>query len=302
MKIFITGGSGLLALNWATAKRKEDTVTLGLHKRNVSLAGVNTYHCSLDSIDSCKEIIEEVNPELVIHTAGLTSVEECEANPKLAYYANVELAKNIANVCSTHKIPLVHISTDHLFAGVTPMADEFHPIAPVNMYGRTKAEAEEHVLDICPEALVVRTNFYGWGPSFRRSFSDVIIDSLRSEKSLYLFQDVFYTPILIDTLVNTVHELLKQKVSGVFNIVGDERISKYEFGIYIAELFNYDKSLIKEGKLNEQTHLIRRPKDMSLSNQKVTRVLGRRLGGVKEQLLRLQQQEMLGVVEDIKSL
>ena len=119
---------------------------------------------------------------------------------------------------------------------------------------------------------------------------------------MHLFHDVFYTPILIETLVNTVHDLLNKKVSGIFHVAGDERISKFEFGLEIAKLFNLDTRLIKKTKLQDQRKLTCRPKDMSLSNQKVTKVLGRKLGGVKEQLLRLQEQETLGLVKEIKNL
>ena len=301
-KILITGGSGLLALNWALIKREQDEVTLGIHKKNISLPGINTHLLALNSVENIEQAFDNIKPNIVIHTAGLTSIEECEVNPDLARYTNVELAKNVAKACSLNKISLAHISTDHLFSGAIPMVDEHQQVAPLNTYGHTKAVAEQHVLDIYPETLIVRTNFYGWGPLFKPSFSDIIIDSLRSNNGLHLFHDVFYTPILIETLVNTVHDLLNKKVSGIFHVAGDERISKFEFGLEIAKLFNLDTRLIKKTKLQDQRKLTCRPKDMSLSNQKVTKVLGRKLGGVKEQLLRLQEQETLGLVKEIKNL
>ena len=301
-QILITGGSGLLALNWALDKRQQHQVTLGIHTKNVSLSGINTCLLSLDSTDKIQQVFDDIKPNIVIHTAGLTNVEQCEANPDLAYYTNVELAKNVAKACLLDKVSLVHISTDHLFSDEMCMADEHQNLVPMNIYGRTKAEAEHRVLDIYPETLIVRTNFYGWGPSFKPSFSDIIIDSLRSDNILHLFQDVFYTPILIESLVKAVHDLLNKKVSGIFHVAGDERISKFEFGLEIAKLFNLDTRLIKKTKLQDQRKLTCRPKDMSLSNQKVTKVLGRTLGGVKEQLLRLQEQETLGLVKEIKNL
>ena len=297
--IFITGGSGLLALNWALSTRDKNTITLGMHHRNISFQGVNTCHCSLDSVDSVQSSLEEINPELVIHTAGLTSVEECETSPDLAHYANVEIAENVAKACSSLEIPLVHISTDHLFSGDAPMVDERQTIAPVNAYARTKAEAELHVLDACPEALVVRTNFYGWGPNYRSSFSDVIIDSLRKGQSVTLFQDVFYTPILISNLASTVMELVYRNAKGIFHVVGDERVSKYEFGLKVARQFSLDSNLIKPGYLSDNPGLVRRPFDMSLSNAKICSLLGRSLGGVGEHLYELDQQESTNIVKQL---
>jgi len=300
--VLITGGSGLLALNWALAIRDRYLVTLGLHEREVSLAGIKTRRIDLESVDYLVSALEAVQPQIVIHTAGFTSVEECEAKPDLAQHINVELAANVAQACAKLGLPLVHISTDHLFSGEASSVDETHPIAPRNVYGRTKAEAEFRVLEAHPQALVIRTNFYGWGPSYRRSFSDVVIEALRSGKELTLFKDVFYTPILIETATQAVHDLIKLKASGIFHVVGDERISKHEFGLKIAKEFSLDFSLINPGFLINQASLVQRPRDMSLSNKKTCNLLGRKLGGVDEHIARLHQQEQNGLAQEIQKL
>ena len=300
--VLITGGSGLLALNWALTIRDRYSVTLGLHKRDVSLAGVQTGQIDLESVDQLVSALKAVQPQMIIHTAGFTSVEGCEAKPDLAQHINVELAVNVARACSKLGLQLVHISTDHLFSGESSFVDETHPVEPRNVYGRTKAEAEFRVLEVHPQALVIRTNFYGWGPSYRRSFSDVVIEALRSGKELPLFKDVFYTPILIETATQAVHDLINLKASGLFHVVGDERISKYEFGLKIAEEFSLDPSLINPGFLTDQVSLVQRPRDMSLSNKKTCNLLGRKLGGGNEHMARLHQQEQNGLAQEIQKL
>jgi dTDP-4-dehydrorhamnose reductase len=239
---------------------------------------------------------------VVVHAAGLTSIEECEAKPDLARHINVDLAGNVAKACAKLGLPLIHISTDHLFSRELPLLAETSPVTPVNVYGSTKAEAELQVLEAHHLALVLRTNFYGWGTSYRRSFSDVIIESLRSGKDLKLFTDVFYTPILVETVTRAAHDLIDTKATGIVNIVGDERISKYEFGIRIAEEFGLDAGLIKPGLLADQVALVQRPYDMSLSSQKVSKLLGRKLGGVSEHIARLHQQEQIGQAQELKAL
>ena len=301
-KVFITGGSGLLALNWALAIRESHVVTLGLHERIVSLAGVRTQRVELESVEHLVQTFEEAQISIVVHAAGYTSVEACEAKPDLARHINVDLAGNVAKACAKLGLPLIHISTDHLFSGEMPLLAENSPVIPVNEYGRTKAEAELRVLDDHPHALIIRTNFYGWGTSYRRSFSDVIIASLRSGKELNLFTDVFYTPILVETVARAAHDLIDTKATGIVNIVGDERISKFEFGIRIAEEFGLDASLIKPGLLADQVALVQRPRDMSLSNQKACKLLGKQLGSVAENLARLHQQEQSGLARETQSL
>ena len=301
-RIFITGGSGLLALNWALAIRDRYMVTLGLHEREIALAGVQAKKIDLESTDDLIRALETAQPQIVIHTAGLTSVEQCEAEPDRAQHVNVELAANVAKICAKLGLRLVHISTDHLYAGKVPLVDETLPVVPVNTYGRTKAEAESRVLEAHPQSLVIRTNFYGWGTSYRHSFSDVVIQALRAEKELTLVQDVFYTPILVEPVVQAVHDLVDLKASGIFHVVGDERISKYEFGLKLAQEFNLATTLLKPGYITDQSTLALRPHDMSLSNQKICKLLGRKLGGVGEHIARLHQQEQIGLAQELQNL
>lgn len=300
--ILLTGGSGLLALNWAIAMRESHQVILGQHQRRAEIAGVRSYPTDIESSDQIAAAIRKWNPDVVIHAAGLTSVEVCEKNPDMAQHVNVDLAVNVAQACKQTNVKLVHISTDHLFAGNMQTVSEDEPIAPVNVYARTKGEAESRVLDIHPDALTIRTNFYGWGPSYRQSFSDIIIDALRKKKAVTLFSDVFYTPILVQPAVAAIHALLEKQAVGIFNVVGNERISKYEFGMQIAEIFGLNSQVIAAGLMSDQPSMVRRPFDMSLSDHKITSFLGKNLGGVEQHLTQLRQQEIDGQAKEIQTL
>ena len=147
-KVLITGGSGLLAVNWALSTRSNYDVTLLLHHRKISLPGVDTDIVSLSSLDECLYVLAKHQPNIVIHTAGLANVEECEFNPDLAQKVNVDLAKNIAIACSNQGIKLVHISTDHLFSGNQELTSEEAKTSPVNSYAKTKFLGEQQVLKI----------------------------------------------------------------------------------------------------------------------------------------------------------
>ena len=300
--ILITGGSGLLALNWATTMREKFNVTLGLHDRKANLKDTRSILLDLDSKEALAYSLEALKPQLVIHTAGLTSIEKCEANPTLAKYINVDLTKNLAMICAKLNIPIVYISTDHLFSGNESLINEDFPVSPINVYAKTKAEAEACVQNAYPEALIIRTNFYAWGTSYRHSFSDMVINNLRAGKKISLFKDIYYTPILVEPLVNAVDELVKKKAKGIFNVVGDDRISKYDFGLKLAREFNLDNDLIDEGKIIDKPSLVSRPHDMSLSNQKISTYLGRKMGGLDEHILKLKAQEVNGLAKELQAL
>jgi len=300
-KILITGGSGLLAINWAILKRDNFEVILCQHTRVVDIKGVKNTLLDLSLISSITDTILTIKPALVIHTAALTHVDECEKNIDLSEITNITLAVNTAVACKKTGTKLVHISTDHLFDGTKSYITEKETLSPVNIYGTTKADAEKQVLEINQTALIIRTNFYGYGASYRRSFSDFIIDKLRENISIELFDDIFYTPILIETMVNIVHALVDENASGIFNVVGDDRISKYEFGIKVAKVFDLNSSLIKQVKFSNK-NLVKRPLDMSLSNQKVSNYLKVKIGGIDNHLPLLKKQDINGISEELSRL
>jgi dTDP-4-dehydrorhamnose reductase len=105
-----------------------------------------------------------------------------------------------------------------------------------------------------------------------------------------LFKDVFYTPILISEMVLAVQELVRLNTFGIFHLVGDSRITKYDFGVMIADEFGLDSNLIAPGLFANQSKLIQRPYDMSLSNQKICKVLNRALGGPRMHVASLRNQ------------
>ena len=199
-------------------------------------------------------------------------------------------------------IPLVHISTDHLFNGLCPFANEQTRPDPLNVYGLTKAEAEYRVLNACPSALVIRTNFYGWGTNYRYSFSDKVIQQLQAGKVYAAFDDVYFTPILISDLVLAIHHLLELGAQGIFHVVGDQRLSKYDFCVLLAKTFCLPASLLQPISIHEVPALVPRPRDMSLSNLKATQWLNKSLGSVVEGLDRLKDQSNQGYQKELVQL
>lgn len=300
--LLLTGGSGLLALNWARMMVPTWSVKLALNNRLIELNGAEAHVVKLDSAEAFGGLLDRLAPDLVVHTAGLTNVDLCEKMPEAAEHINVRIPATVAACCASRGIRLVHISTDHLFSGSQPMLAEDAPIEPVNVYGRTKGQAESEVLAADPTALVARTNFYGWGPSYRRSFSDRIIDSLRQGKETLLFEDVHFTPILADVFVETVHDLVDRDAKGVYHLVGDERLSKHEFGLRIAATFGLDRKLIRTGRLSDLSSTTVRPAEMSLANNKGRTLLGRNFGDVDAQLRRLAATEADLRVKELQKL
>ena len=301
-KVLFTGGSGLLAINWAFAIMNEYDVVLGLHDRKISVPGIPTVSVSMETRDNFSRSLDLIQPDVVIHCAGLANVEVCESDPVQALHINGALSENVAHECRKNGMQLVYICTDHLFAGNKPLVSEDEPVAPVNQYGATKLDGEKRILAISENFLSIRTNFYGWGPSYRRSFSDMIIDNLTKGNQVSLFEDFFYTPILIEELAQVTMQLFELKMGGIFNVVGNERISKYEFGMRLAERFDLNTHLIKASSFTERKDLIKRPKDLSLSNHTVATLLNKEFGVIETGIEKLYQQRENGFLATIKEI
>ena len=290
--ILITGGAGLLAVNWASAIKDRFAVTLAIHKRSICMNGVESHLIDLNAPDVIAGELAQINAALVVNTAAVTSVDFCESEPQIARHVNVDIARNVALACKAHGTKLVHISTDHVFGGTHAMLDETATIGPVNVYAQTKADGEAAVLEVCPNAIVARTNFFGWGLPYRKSFSDTIIASLRTGSQIGLFSDAYFTPILMELLINAAHELVEADASGIFHMGGDERVSKYDFGLRIAHTFDLDAGLINPTLLAERHDLVPRPLDLSLDNLKLRNAVGHDIGDVGSQLEYLRSQNI----------
>lgn len=267
--MLITGGSGLLALNWAVERRHIDKIWLGLNNRQIALNKTRTILIS----DGLQNAITLIKPDIIIHTAAVANVESCEADERKALAVNCDLAASYAQTAFDHKIPFVHISTDHLFDGHQPMLDETAKCLPLNIYGHSKWLGECAVLNAHPDALVLRVNFFGWGPPYRPSFSDWILNSLSQKLPITLFENIYFTPLYTGILINLAHQLIAKQAKGIYNLTSSERISKYDFGIKLAGIFGYNSDSINAG-LYEPENSIARPLDMSLSNIKTLNTLG----------------------------
>ena len=295
MRIFITGISGLLGLNAALQLKDRHDVSGGYLTHPIRVADVSAYPVDLSEAVAVEKIFKAKRPEVVLHTAGLTNVDACEANPAEAKRLHVEATRHVARAAQRAGAKLVHISTDHLSDGTGKFITEQSAPAPLNEYARTKWQAEQAAVKECPGALIIRTNFFGWGTPVKKSFSDWILDGLRSGRTLTLFQDVYISPLLINDLVDVIEELVQRKESGIFNVASRDRISKYEFGMRLAKVFELLRpDSFLPGRFRLAALPANRPLDMSLDTNKVTTVLGRAMPSVEDALQELKDLEGSG--------
>lgn len=295
MKLLVTGLSGLLGLNAAVALRDRHTVSGAYFEHPVRLRGVAARRLDVNDAGAVARWVEAERPDVVLHTAGLTNVDACETDPRLAERLNVDVAGHVAAAAGAAGAALIHVSTDHLFDGAAALYAEDHPPSPLNVYARTKLAAEQRVRDRHPAPYIIRTNFYGWGHPGRQSFSDWILARLRRGERLRMFHDVYFTPILINDLVAVTLRLLERGQPGTYNVAGGERLSKYDFGVALAEQFGLRAELLDAVSVDTFAFKARRPHDMSLSTAKVARAAGQPMPTAREGIAHLARLEREGL-------
>jgi dTDP-4-dehydrorhamnose reductase len=267
-KLLITGASGFLGWNLCQIARAEWEVHGIYHRHPIELPDVSLHQIDLTDADSVTAEIERIAPVGVIHLAAASSPNFCQAHPAQSYLINVTATEHLAKVCFQAKIPFVFTSTDLVFDGTQPPYRETDPVSPINTYGEQKVAAERAILAVYPRATICRMPLmFGNAPPTATSFIQPWLESLKSDRSLQLFVDEFRTPV---SAVTAAHGLLMalQLAPGIIHLGGNERISRYEFGRLLAEVFNFDPALLLPIQQRDLQMSAPRAADVSLDIRK----------------------------------
>ena len=242
--ILFAGGTSLLAKSWTRNLEKDFNYIISVHKRKLKDKNIKTISLDYSNPIKISDQLKNNNVQILINCIGLTIVEDCRKFPDKAIKANTIIPKILAKACKEAKVKFVHISTDHLYNGDKSFYSEKDKKSPLNKYAETKSIAEDDILNENKNSLIIRTNFFGWGPSYKNSFSDRILNHIETKREIKLFGDVYFTPISIEELKKQIFNLVSLGAKGVFNVCSNERISKYDFGCKIADVFGCSSDLI----------------------------------------------------------
>jgi dTDP-4-dehydrorhamnose reductase len=264
MKIFITGGSGLLGSKVAEiAQARGDGVFSG-YAHNLPEYGRAVKFDLLDEM-SMYELVGKIEPEVIIHSAALTDVDRCERETELAYQMNVEGTRAIATAAEKAGSFLIYISTDYVFDGMRGMYREDDSTNPVSYYGYSKLLGEK----FCRGCIARTCVIYGSRPaSGKVNFALWLLNSLKSGKEVRVVTDQLITPTLNTNLARMVLEAADRRLCGVHNLAGATRISRYDFALELAREFDLDASLILSSRMADLMWAAKRPIDSSLDTSK----------------------------------
>ena len=250
MKILITGANGLLGYKLVQLLSKQPTIqTIATGRRMISDLPANVGFSELDITDSLQTeiIISQLKPDVIINSAAMTQVDQCETDRDACWKANVTGIENLIAACAKTHAHLVHISTDFIFDGSHGPLDEMAIPNPVNFYGESKLAGERALQQSSISWAILRTVLvYSVTPDMSRS--NIVLwvkKSLEDGKVIHVVNDQWRTPTLAEDLAMGCFLAATKKAKGIYNISGEEVMTPYDIAIQTADFFTLNKSLIQ---------------------------------------------------------
>ncbi len=287
MRILITGASGLLGLNLALETTRRHTVIGTVNSRQLRTDAFTVIQTNLLAPGAVERLLDSTQPDWVIHCAALAHLEACEADPLMAQQLNTELPRTLASHVARSGARLLHVSTDSVFDGLRGDYGEDDIPTPVGVYSRTKYFAEQAVAEADPTAIIARLSIYGWSMDGHRSLSEFFFNNLSQGNAVMGFSDVYFCPMLVNHLAELFIQMLEKKLHGIYHVVSEESLSKYEFGVRIARRFDLDDSLIKPTSITQSGMKTARSPNLTLRADKLRNTLGKALPSLSTGIDRL---------------
>jgi dTDP-4-dehydrorhamnose reductase len=219
------------------------------------------------------EILEQIKPDVIINLVGLTDVELCEDQIKLAYLSNTRTVENLVCWIESTKSDchLVQISTDHIYDGMGLHTED--NVTITNNYAFSKYAGEMAALRV--KSTILRTNFVGLSQvSYRESLTDWIYKSMVGGKPVQVLNDLYFSPLSITTLVQMIEIVVQKKPIGTYNLGSHIGMSKADFAFSFAECLKLPTNTMTRIQSSEAKFFRAcRPKDMRMDSSKFENVL-----------------------------
>ncbi|MDH4097563.1 MAG: SDR family oxidoreductase [Nitrospira sp.] len=232
---------------------------------------------------------QRLKPDLVIHCAALSRTKDCEQDPENARRVNVHATAHLARL--SKEIPCIFLSSGEVFDGRQGWYREGDEPAPINVYGRTKLEAERVVLDN-PRHTVVRIVLTaGTSQHGDRSFVEDMCRTARSGKDVTLYADEFRCPLPAGVIARAIWELAQQEQPGLYHLGGSERLSRWEIGEALLPWYPALTGRLVRGSSRDHRGAPR-PADLSMRCDKIQRLLSFPIPGFRTWLAGRTQREV----------
>jgi dTDP-4-dehydrorhamnose reductase len=281
MKILVTGANGLLGQYLVALLLQEGYSVVALSRGISKLQHAVGSRFSYYDVDITLElpvtsILLQEQPDVVVHAAAMTQVDECQLNQSGCETINVQATAQLLVAAETTTRHFIYISTDFVFDGEQGNYKEDDHLNPVSWYGFTKVQAESMVETSDMDWAIVRTCLvYGNAPgSGRTNIISWVKQSLEAGKPIKVVNDQWRTPTYAGDLAKGILLIIQQKATGIYHISGKDKMTPYDIAMQTAAYCKLDASLIEKTDAASFTQPARRPPKTGFDITKARTTLG----------------------------
>lgn len=284
MKVFVTGGSGMIGSKFVEELSKRgDTVMYSYLSRDEPIGYGTAVELDVTDRDAVISTISNFKPDLIIHCSAITKVDLCEEAPELAESINVAGTQNVVDAGKKAGSKIIYISTSFVFDGSKELYKEDDEAHAINQYGLTKLKGEEIVKESGLSFMILRTDHpYRWSPlHMEKNNAMRLIGLFEKGKKFKEVDDWFNTPTLVDNLVEASLKLMDDWEDGIYHVVGSDYVNRYQLAMAVADAMGSDKKLV-EGVSSSTFNLPTKRPHVHMSNEKVEQKTGVKMLGVND--------------------
>jgi dTDP-4-dehydrorhamnose reductase len=256
--VLITGGRGTLGQAFARI----------CALRAIPHRLLSREECDIASPESVRKVLFQTQPWAIVNTAGYVRVDDAERDPERCYRENTLGPAVLAAECAERGIQFLTFSSDLVFGGksVRPYV-ESDATSPLNIYGHTKAEAEQRVLSRISTALIVRSSAF-FGPWDEHNFVTVALRTLAHNQEFRAAADATVSPTYVADLVNGCLDLLIDGESGIWHVANRGEISWAGLAESAAEYARIPADTLVRCELQDLKLPAPRPRYSALGSQR----------------------------------
>jgi len=229
MKILLTGAAGRLghALQRQLAAQQHEVI-------GADIVGAVQHKLDITDYSACRELIEAVAPDILLHPAAWTDVNGCALQPQKALLINGVGTQHLAALTAGAGIPILYVSTNEVFDGAAGRPyTEYDRTKPINPYGYSKCYGERALVQVNPQHYIVRTAWlFAHGG---RNFIQAILAAAAAGKALRVVTNEVANPTYCEDLAAAIAQLIQSGRYGIYHFVNEGAVSRWHFARFLLD-------------------------------------------------------------------
>jgi dTDP-4-dehydrorhamnose reductase len=281
MKLLITGANGLLGqhlIKLLLDRNYQVVATSRGESRLPFQPSANYSYREMDITNALETfaVMSLEKPDIVVHAAAMTQVDDCELRPQHCERINVQGTSQVLTDAETFSSHFIYISTDFVFDGEQGNYAEEDDTKPISLYGFSKLQAESMVQTSTIPFAIVRTCLV-YGNLLQGTCSNIVSwvkENLEQGKTIKVVSDQVRTPTYVEDLAKGILLIIEKKATGIYHISGKDWLTPYDIALKTAAKFNLDAGKIVKVDASTFKQPGRRPLKTGFIIEKARKELG----------------------------